>query len=180
MQGACDTLVFHQADSTLHLLHRPVLWNSTGQTTGQHIRIALKNGRAHRLFVDRDAFLMADAGDGAFDQVSGTTMTGSFVGGELRSILAEGNCRTVYHVREEKDDGRMEPIGVNRADCSRIRVELEKGEVLSVTFLDKPDAVLYPPGQAPPGELRMKGAEWREAERPTDRWDIFRQPSPGP
>jgi hypothetical protein len=42
-----------------------------------------------------------------------------------------------------------------------------------VTFLDRPDAVLYPLEKVPPEELRMKGSDWRGTERPMDRNEIF-------
>lgn len=64
-------------------------------------------------------------------------------------------------------------MGVNRADCSRINVRLVEGKVSTVTFLDRPDAVLYPLEKVPPEELRMKGSDWRGTERPMDRNEIF-------
>jgi hypothetical protein len=50
---------------------------------------------------------------------------------------------------------------------------LEEGKVNTVTFMERPDAVLYPLDKVPPEELRMKGAEWRITERPADREGIF-------
>jgi lipopolysaccharide export system protein LptA len=175
LQGACDTLIHSEADSTIHMFNKPVLWNENDQITGDRIRIAMRNGQAHRLYVDGSAFLMAQVDSGRFDQVTGTHMTGSFADNTLRRIDAEGNARTVYFAQEEKD-GVKEVIGVNRADCSRIGVTLEDGQVSTVTFLERPTAVLYPIDKAPPEELRMKGALWRGDERPTERADIFRRP----
>ena len=174
MQGVCDTLVYLETDSLIRLYHRPAIWSGNDQITGDHIRLTLRDGQAHRLYVDRNAFMMSAVDSTRFDQVTGTTMTGQFADNALRSLLVEGNSRTVYFVREEKD-GREEMIGVNRADCSRILVGLEEGKVSTVTFLERPDAILYPPDKVPAEELRMKGAEWRIEERPVDRADIFRR-----
>ena len=124
--------------------------------------------------MDRNAFLMSMADSVHFDQVTGTTMIGYFRDNELHKLDAEGNARTVYFAREEKD-GVESIFGVNRADCSRIQVTMSEGKVSSVTFLEKPDAVLYPLDKAPPEELHMKGAEYRITERPVDREDIFRR-----
>ena len=111
-----------------------------------------------------------------FDQVTGTTMTGIFTDNTLRRLIAEGNSRTVYFALEEKE-GVKEVMAVNRADCSRIEVHMRDGQVNTVSFLDRPDAVLYPLEQVPPEELRMLGSEWRAAERPTDRASIFIRPA---
>jgi len=172
LQGACDTLIYSDTDSLIRMYRSPVLWNAADQITGDHIQIQLRDGKAHRLFVQRNAFLMSQADSIHFDQVTGTTMTGYFVDNALRRLIAEGNSRTVYFAREMKE-GREEIIGVNRADCSRIEVTLVEGKVSTVSFLERPDAVLYPLDKAPPEELRMQGSVWRGSERPLDRAGIF-------
>ncbi len=173
MQGACDTLIYSEADSLIRLYNAPILWSGTDQITGAHLRIALRNGKADKLYVEKDAFLVSQVDSIHYDQVTGTDMTGLFGEDGLRSLYVEGNARTVYFAEETKD-GVESIMGVNRADCSRIRVELKEGKVNTVTFLDRPDAILYPLDKVPPEELRMQGSEWRAAERPKDRADIFR------
>jgi lipopolysaccharide export system protein LptA len=170
MQGACDTMTYSDVDSVIHLRSSPVLWSGDDQITGREIRIALRDGRAHRLFVDHDAFLASQADSLHFDQVTGTSMTGSFTGGELRELIAEGNCRTVYFPLDEADSTI---IGMNRVDCSRIRVAVTEGEANEIAFLAKPDGTMYPLEQAPPEEMRLRGFIWRGAERPVDRAAIF-------
>lgn len=172
MQGTCDTLIFSERDSLIRLFHDPVLWSGSDQITGDHIRIALRNGKADKLYVEKNAFLVSEVDSIHYDQVTGTDMNGFFSDDGLRSLLVEGNARTVYFAEEVKD-GKEEIMGVNRADCSRIRVALKEGKVDTVTFLDRPDAILYPLEKVPPEELRMKGSEWRTDERPTDRASIF-------
>ncbi len=85
----CDTLIYSDADSLIRMFHLPVLWSGTDQITGQHIRIELRNGAAHRLFVDGNAFLLSKADSIHFDQVTGMKMTGYFVENELRRLVAE-------------------------------------------------------------------------------------------
>ncbi|MBK9176833.1 MAG: hypothetical protein IPM46_10970 [Flavobacteriales bacterium] len=172
LQGACDTLLYSDADSLIRMHHEPVLWNGADQITGDTIRIALKDGQAHRLHVRGQAFLLSRVDSARYDQVAGTTMMGYFVDNALDHLDVEGNARTVYFAREEKD-GVEDVFGVNRADCSRIRVRLKDGGISAVTFLDRPDAVLYPIAKAPLEELRMAGANDRSTERPADRWAIF-------
>lgn len=172
MQGACDTLIYSDADSLIRMHHEPVLWNGPDQITGDTIRIALRDGQAHRLHVRGRAFMLSRVDSARFDQVTGTTMTGFFVDNGLDHLDVEGNARTVYHTREEKD-GVEEVFGVNRADCSRIQVLLREGEISDVVFRERPDAVLYPIEKAPAEETHLPGAQDRGAERPSDREDIF-------
>lgn len=175
LQGACDTLIYSEADSLISLFRAPILWSGTDQITGDHIRITLRDGKAHKLFVEQNAFLVSQVDTVRFDQVTGTDMTGNFGDDGLRTLFVEGNARTVYFAKETKD-GMESIMGVNRADCSRIRVQLLDGKVDTVTFLDRPDAILYPLENVPPDELRMQGTEWRSEERPQDRAGIFLSP----
>lgn len=172
LQGACDTLTFSDADSLIRMRHRPVLWNGPDQITGDTIRIALKDGRAHRLHVHGNAFLLSHADSVRLDQVTGSTMTGYFSGDALERLDVEGNARTVYFTKEKKENAE-EIFAVNRADCSRIRVRMKDGGIASVTFLDRPDAVLHPIAKAPKEELLLPGAQDRGSERPTSRAGIF-------
>lgn len=172
LQGACDTLDFSDADSLITMRHRPVLWSATDQISGDTIRITLKEGRAHRLLVQEHAFLLSQADSAHHDQVAGTRMTGYFHEGTLSRLDVDGNAQTVYHAKEERE-GATELIGVNRADCSRIRVRMKEGRIDAVVFLDRPDAVLYPIGKAPAEEISLRGMNDRSAERPTDRAAIF-------
>lgn len=174
LQGSCDTLHYTTLDSVIHMHHRPVLWSRSDQISGEHIRINLREGRPDTLFVDRNAFLLSEVDSAHLDQVTGLRMVGLFDGDGLRRLFVEGNTRTVYHVKEKKEEVEV-LVGVNRADCSRMLVSLADGGISTVTFLERPEAVLYPMDKVPPEELRMKGAEWRGAERPVDANDIFRR-----
>lgn len=175
LQGVCDTMTYVERDSLISLIASPFLWSGKDQISGRLIRITLRDGRAHRLFVDGDAFLSAQADSVHFDQVTGTTLTGFFQEDALKTLIADGNCRTAYFAREKKEEVER-LVGLNRADCSRIVVGLDSGEVKAITFITQPDATLYPLAKAPPDELRLKGFVWNAADRPRDRASIFERP----
>lgn len=172
MQGSCDTLIYAEADSLITLRHQPVLWSNTDQITGDTIRIRMKDGQAHRLLVERNAFLLSQADSTRRDQVAGTTMVGLFAEGQLHRLDVEGNARTIYHAKEQREEGDS-VFGVNRADCSRIRVRMIEGRIDAVVFLDRPEAILYPLEKAPAEDLVLPGMQDRWAERPVDRNGIF-------
>jgi lipopolysaccharide export system protein LptA len=174
MQGVCDSLVYALADSTINFWTDPYLWTEDEQLSGDTIALLLRNGKAHRLFINGHAFMMSLVDSMNYDQISGTDMIGYFVDSDLDRIYAEGNCRTVYHAREDLEDGTQKPIGINRADCSKIIVRVQSRSVDRITFITHPKATMYPPGKAPIGELVLEGAIWNGDARPRDRNDIFR------
>lgn len=174
MQGVCDSLVYAMVDSTIHFWNDPFLWTDEEQLSGDTISLLLRNGKAHRLFINSNAFMMSVVDTSNYDQISGTDMVGYFVESELERIHAEGNCRTVYHANEELPDGGLKPIGINRADCSRIMVHVKERNVNRITFITQPTATMYPPGKVPAEELLLEGAVWNGEARPLSRADIFR------
>lgn len=174
LQGVCDSMSYAQQDSMMFLRGGPFLWSDKDQINGDSIRLKLKDGKADRLLIEGDAFLITQVDSIHFDQVTGTTLTGFFRDDQLASMIAEGNARTAYFARETKE-GVERVTGLNRADCSRILITLDSGQVSTITFITQPDAVLYPLGMAPDEELRLNGFKWNSDARPVDRADIFRK-----
>ena len=120
-----------------------------------------RKGNLDSLFMVGNAFLVAMEDSTKFNQIKGRNMYGKFVENELRSIYVSGNGQTVYYAYDEQD----KEIGVNRADCSDLLIRIIESKVERVTFLTKPDATLYPPGEIPKGELFLKGFNQRFAEK---------------
>lgn len=177
LQGACDSLVYAGTDSLIHMFRAPVLWSGKDQITGDSVRIALRNGKAHRLFVRGNAFMASQADSVHYDQVAGRTLTGYFNENELRTVVAEGNSRTVYFAKEKKD-GEERIMGMNTADCSRIDVAISsdstgQAKVHTASFITQPDAVLWPLSKAPADQQMLPGFLWRGGERPSRREAIF-------
>ncbi|MEO8069209.1 MAG: OstA-like protein [Flavobacteriales bacterium] len=177
LQGACDSLVYAGTDSVIHMFRAPVLWSGKDQITGDSVQIALRDGKAHRLFVRGNAFMASQADSVHYDQVAGRTLTGYFSENELRTVVAEGNSRTVYFAKEKKD-GEERIMGMNTADCSRIDVAISSDtsgqtKVHTVSFITQPDAVLWPLGKAPADQQVLPGFLWRGGERPVRREAIF-------
>lgn len=180
MQGLCDTMTYAERDSLITLNGDPFLWSGRDQISGRTITITLRDGHAHRLNVLQRALLAnmvdttaADPESAYFDQVTGTNITGYFADDELVRIETVGNSRTVSFAKEKNASGVEVVTSMNRADCARIVVGLDSGKVSTVTFLNKPDAVMYPLSKAPPEEMRMKGFVWNGINRPKDRIAIF-------
>ena len=119
--------------------------------------------------MDVNAFIASKEDSARFNQIKGKHVTGYFKKNELYEIHVNGNGQTLYYA---KDQDVM--IGVNRADCSRLKIFVTDQEVKAITFYDKPDAILYPPKDLPPKEAILKDFIWREKEQPMSVQDLFR------
>ena len=97
-------------------------------------------------------------------------MTGSFIDNELVKIGVTGNAETIYWVRE--DDGTL--TGINKAFSSNMMIRIRDKKIRKITYLDKPNAVLYPEKELSADDLLLKDFHWWETQRPVNRFDIFR------
>jgi lipopolysaccharide export system protein LptA len=168
-QGKCDSLIYTEEDSTFQLYVDPVVWNQNNQLTADYIFMTTRNGNMDSLHMIDNAFLIALEDSNKYNQIKGRNMYGKFFDNELRLIYVNGNGQTVYYAYDDED----KEVGVNRADCSNLLIKIMESKVSRVTFITKPDAVLYPPGEIPKAELFLRGFNPRYAEQLTDKSDLF-------
>jgi lipopolysaccharide export system protein LptA len=170
LQGKCDSMSYSLADSVIRLYDEPVIWSEENQITAEYIEIQTEKRQAKTMFLKRSSFIISQVDTSKFDQIKGKNMTCHFKDNEIYRIDVNGNGQTVYY--PEDDDGL---IGANKAECSDLIIFLKDGKVNSITFLKKPDAVLFPIETAPLNELLLKGFQWLDKVRPIDKKDIFRK-----
>ena len=70
-------------------------------------------------------------------------------------------------------DDKTNLIGVNKAEAENLLIFVKENKVNTITFLSKPDAVLYPEKGLSINDVRLKNFKWEEQNRPCDRFDIF-------
>ncbi|GAB5557477.1 MAG: OstA-like protein [Schleiferiaceae bacterium] len=165
-QGKCDSLYYSDVDSSFTFYRDPVLWNNKTQLTSDEMFITTKNQALDSLHMIGNAFMMNEVDTVHFDQVKGKNMYGTFADNELRTLYVSGNGQTVYYVYDANADSY---IGVYRADCSNMVIQLRERRVHTINFMVKPNTILYPLGKIPEGEKRLKGFNPRFDERPTSR-----------
>jgi len=168
LQGKCDSMAYSYKDSTMHLFISPVLWSDENQLTAEKINMKMRNGEIKNMFMKNHALIVSKEDSVKYNQIKGKEMTGYFEKNNLARIYVEGNGQTIYFA---KDKDKM--IGVNKADCSNLMIYLKENEVDKITFLNKPDATLFPISDFTPAEFKLKEFIWREKERPLSEQDIF-------
>ena len=170
LQGLCDSLAYNFTDSTIRMFRNPILWSGANQMTADHILLSTAGGLLDSLKMLNNAFIIAEEDSTKYNQIKGKDMYGDFVANELRKVYVEGNGQTIYYAKDEKGTY----IGVNKADCSNISIKVKENEIDRITFITKPDAHLYPLGQIPEPEKRLKGFLWRGKERPVSKATLLK------
>jgi hypothetical protein len=169
LQGKCDSLTYSSLDSTFRMFRNPVMWSDDTQMSGDTILIEMRNGKMDSIKIIDDAFILSRDTLDQFNQVKGRLMKGKFKDQKLSKMYSFGNGQTAYYAREE--DGTE--VGLNRANCSNIMIHFRNNQVYRVSFLVKPDAILYPPDKIPAEERVLPGFNPRFRERPKEKADIF-------
>ncbi len=169
LQGKSDSLTYSYSDSTARYYGNPVLWSEENQLSGDFITMQQRNGQIDNLKIFNSAFITSMEEAGKFNQIKGKDLTGYFKENQLYRVEVDGNGQSLYYAKNSKD----EVVGMNRADCSNLLIFIAESKVQSISLLDAPTAILYPPGKISPDQALLKGFSWKIEQRPKSREDIF-------
>ncbi|HWY99414.1 MAG TPA: OstA-like protein, partial [Bacteroidia bacterium] len=177
MQGKCDSLSYDEKDSVMKMFHAPVVWADQNQLTADTMKLFLENKKLTMLDMRHNSFIisrdtLASKEDSLqFNQIKGRNMKGFFKNNKINKVKVMGNAQTVYYVYS---DNNTTVVGANRADCSNMLIFIDSNKIHSITFLQKPDATLYPMKDIKPADFLLGNFIWRIAERPMRKEDIFK------
>ena len=169
LQGMCDSLTWIGKDSTMTMYHDPVLWSDSNQLSSDSVKLTIRNGEADSLKLYGSAMIISKDDTNNFNQIKGRTVLAKFRNNEIYKINVIGNAQTLYYAREE--DKTL--IGINSAVSSEMLIFLEKNKLKSITYINNPDAHLYPLKEVSPNARKLKNFKWDEKRRPLKKMDIF-------
>ncbi|MFM1876953.1 MAG: hypothetical protein RL266_2690 [Bacteroidota bacterium] len=170
MRGKCDSLVYSYADSTIRLYTDPILWSDENQLTADSMWIQNRNSRIDKLYMKENSMIISEEDSAMFNQIKGRFMTGYFKEQKLYRVYVEGNGETIYYAAENS----AKPENVNKAKASNLIIHIKEDKVKDITFLNQPDATLYPLNLVNIEDMKLDGFNWRESERPEKVEDIFK------
>ncbi|UTW60633.1 hypothetical protein KFE98_11275 [bacterium SCSIO 12741] len=173
MQGKCDSLVFSDIDSSIHLYYDPIIWSEENQITAEFIQIFRANGKIDRMAINEQAFIISREDSSLmypkFNQIKGDSMMGFMIDNELRKVEVYHKGKTIYFAKDEKEAY----IGMNRAEAEYLTIYLDSSQVSSILFRENPKATLYPLKDVTPRMQYLKDFKWRGKERPLRREDVY-------
>ena len=173
LQGKCDSLSLSEGDSIMRMFFAPVLWNEGNQLTGSEINLHFKNDSLDFLFVPENSFIASEIVPGYFNQIKGKSLNGQFIKNDLQNVHIMGNGQLAYFSTEEKKE-RTKLTGLNRTDCSNIRIELKEKTIQKVTLENEPNSLYNSIQKAKPSQFRLEEFTWRALERPISKAEMIR------
>jgi lipopolysaccharide export system protein LptA len=170
MRGKCDSLVYSYADSTIRMFRDPIMWSEDNQLTADSMWIQNRFSKIDKLYMKENSMIISEEDSAMFNQIKGRYMTGHFKEQKLHRVYVEANGETIYFAGE---DGER-PDNVNKAKASNLMIYIKENKVRNITFLNQPDATLYPLDQVNLGDMKLEGFNWRVSERPEKVEDVFK------
>ncbi len=170
LQGVCDSLVYNFQDSTISLLKDPILWSQGNQMISDTIRIYSSNQQIDSLELIDAAFVISQDSTDTYNQVKGRIIIAYMKKNEIRKIFVDGNSETIYFMRDE--DKKL--VGINKSVSSSLYIILRDRAFKSITYIENPDAKLYPEKDLPKPDQKLRDFEWITGVRPLNKYDIFK------
>jgi hypothetical protein len=168
LQGLCDSLSYQMKDSVMRLFIDPILWSDVHQMTAEKIEYRPHNPGPDLARLDNNSFIISREDSVKYNQISGKTMIGHIYNNELKTIEVNGNAITLYYLKNKNIYS-----GMNKLESSKIDVYLLKGKIDSIAFFPKPEGKTIPLKDLTPEDALLKGFDWRESEKPKNRFDLF-------
>lgn len=176
-QGKCDSLHYDSEGDEVHFYRDPVLWADQMQLKGERMWMTLKDSSVHRVDVREHATAISEVDSvGYYNQIAGREMWAYFQESKLKYVEVQGNAQSVYFPEETKETDStvtIERKGMTRIYSASLKVYLDSGEVVGVTYLDKPDAVAYPLSKINKEEQYVSHFSWLPILRPRNKEAIL-------
>ena len=152
----------------------PILWNGDSQMTGDEIHITrnIKTNDLDSLKILNNAFIIEKdtLGIENFNQMKGINLFGKFKDNELKTIELVQNTEMIYYLY---DDDTNELIGIDKAICSSIIMEINNNTIKEITFITNPEGEVYPEKDIELSFKILNGFNWRINEKITKKEEIF-------
>ncbi len=166
-QAICDSLTYNSLDSIIHFHYNPVLWADTTQLKGDTITATLDGDGMKSIFVRENTLIVQHEKAELFNQISGRTLKGHFVKGDMKYADLVGNVHSVYYIKDDEQAFS----GVAEFTAASLRMYYDNGQMQGFTYYSQPNGTMHPM-TVNHFNLRLPGFIWLEEKRPLNLEDL--------
>ena len=131
------------------------------------------------ILVLNDASIIFELDSGQYyNQIYGDQIKSIFENNQMSKSFVFGNAWTIIYPEEETESDSniiIKRMGLNRLYSSDIRVDLDSGKVIGISYLKNPDGVFYPMDKINKKEKFITGFSWNAALKPKRVYCLFAQ-----
>lgn len=168
VQGKCDSLVYTGLDSMARFYSNPVMWQEgKNQFTADSIQAQLKNNALNKINLITNAFIAMQEDSVHFNQIKSTEMAAYFADNELYRFDALGGVTALFFMQEDSVITLMD-----REECKMMTAKIKDNKIKRTRSIQDLKQNVFPVFNLTADEQRLKGFEWRGAERPQTRMEV--------
>jgi lipopolysaccharide export system protein LptA len=179
IQASCDSLILDKTINRATLFNNPILWSQNAELKADTIHLFTNDSLIEKAqLIQRSTAVMELDSGNYYNQVGGKNMEAFFKNNELIRVEVNQNAQTNYFPQDTIRTDTLITIerkGMARLYASDIRVYLDSGEVIGITYFKNPDGAFYPIKDIPEEEKFVKGFSFNPKYRPKNIRDLFRQ-----
>jgi hypothetical protein len=169
MQGLCDSMVFVERDSTLHMFRHPIVWSDDRQIFGNIINVHLNDSTVDRAELPDFAFTAQKLEDDIYNQLTGKKMVALFENGELSQVDVSGSVEAIFFP-EENDSTINKMVNVQ---SSFLTAWMKDRQMRRMKMWPESSGQATPLYLAKRSMLLLSKFQWYESLRPKDPDDVF-------
>lgn len=180
LQSVCDSMFYSSQDSVFRLFREPIVWTSSNnqftQMVGDTIYVFTQNRKPKRINVWKNAMMLSQpyrnsgqALNEFYNQLSGTYLYAYFTNGQVDSMQAKGNARSIYYLL---DDGEKY-LGVNQQESDILDFYFKDKQLLKIVGRQDVKGTTYPMRQVDHNAIRLRGYRLYNERRPKSKYDLI-------
>ncbi len=166
LQGVADTLIFHEYDSTLYMIKKPIVWNEDRQVYGGRIDVHFNDSTVDRAYLPETGFLAEYIDEDFYNQLSGKIMTATFENGDLKRLDVEGNVETIF-LPMENDSTYNKLVHV---ESSYMTMDMTARKLDKLKFWPETTGTMTGLFMVKRSQQYLPGFKWFEILRPQREW----------
>lgn len=169
LQGLCDTMIFVQRDSILHLHRHPVVWSGERQIFGNVIQVHLNDSTVDWMRLPDFGLTAEQIEPGYYNQLTGKEMYATLENGEMRHLDVSGNVQAVMFPME--NDSTYNKVA--NAESSYMSADFEHQQLQKLKMWPETNGTFTPLYLAKKSLFYLNRFRWYESLRPTGPDDVF-------
>ena len=163
-------MAFLNSDSAVFMFDEPVIWSKANQMTGDTVQLRTYDGNIEYMKLYENAFIISEEDSTKYNQIKGRRLKAHFNdSNDVYRIDVNGNGQTIYYGKEQ--DGTY--MGMNRLDCSEMKIMLKNNEIDDITFYVSPVGIFEPMKDVSEANMKLDDFIWLDHLQPKSRKDIF-------
>lgn len=166
LQGVADTLIYHEFDSTLYMIRKPIVWNEQRQVYGNRIDVHFNDSVVDRAILPETGFMAEFIDEDFYNQLSGKKMTAYFEDNDLKRLDVDGNVEMIF-LPMENDSTYNKLVS---AEGSYLRIDMSERNLKKLKMWPEVTGTVTPLFLVKKSQMYLQGFKWFEILRPRREW----------